>query len=358
MRRVMLGFILFVIIGVVAYRRYRQPKTALEIGYAGGRQVTLWSSTAVVREPVATLNFGDQLSILNRFRNEIEVRTDKGAMGWINKGELLSSKLWETAHLLEKKAATMPVEARGHTKVLSNLHVEPGREMPRIEQISSGVPVELLAREPVELQTDQPGTEEEISTGESAGASKKEDWWLVLARTPEEGRVAGWVLGRFIDLDVPSPLPDYASAADMRIVAWFALNHVNDANGNPQPQYLVLGTKGPAGQICDFRQVRVYTWDVKRNEYETAFIDSDVCGKLPVTLTHGSASTSEVTFSFRDLGNGAPVVRTYRMRQTIVRRVGQDERERARRRREHMSASLNLGSRAPRELVAPRKSGG
>jgi hypothetical protein len=324
MRKVAIGFVLCVIIGVAAYLKVRHSKPPVEVAYAGNRQVTLWSTTAEVRVPRATLIFGDRVSVLRRFEDDVQVRTQAGAVGWANKRELLSSDLWDQAHELAKRAATMPVEARGHTAVLSNLHIEPGRQTPRVDQLSKDVPVELLARQVVALQAPgQSGEEEEVSTG-GAAPGRKEDWWLILAKTPE-GTVAGWVLGRFIDLDVPEPLPDYADSAGVRIVAWFELNRVRDANGTPEPQYLVLSAKGPEGQACDFSQIRVYTWSKKHGQYETAFVDSGVCGKLPLTLTHDAAPGSDIKFSFQDWSNGPPQQRTYRMRETIVRRVGLSE---------------------------------
>jgi hypothetical protein len=332
MRKLGIGFVLFVIIGVAAYLRLRKPKPAPEVAYTGNRQVTLWSTTAQVRVPVATLTFGDRLIVLRRFEEDVQVRTQAGTTGWINKRDLLSSELWDEARDLAKKAAAMPVEARGHTGVLSNLHIEAGRKAPRIDQLNKDVPVELLAREVVAFQKQgQPDDEEEVST-EEAGPTRKEDWWLVLAQTPEEGTVAGWVLGRFIALDVPAPLPDYADSAGVRIVSWFELNRVRIANGTSQPQYLVLGAKGPEGQTCDFSQIRVYTWSVKHGQYETAFVDSDVCGKLPVTLTHSAEAGGDITFSFQDWSNGPPAQRTYRMRETMVRRVRLDGREKNRKR--------------------------
>jgi hypothetical protein len=321
MRKIGIGFVLFLIIGVAAYLRFRHPRPSPETAYAGNRQITLWSTTAQVRIPVATLTFGDRLLVLRRFENDVQVRTQAGTVGWVKARDLLSSELWGQARGLDKKAETMPVEARGHTAVLSNLHVEPGRRAPRVDQLSKDVPVELLARQVVAFQPPgQSDEEEEVSTAEAASA-RKEDWWLVLAKTPEEGPVAGWMLGRFIDLDVPQPLPDYADSAGVRIVAWFELNRVPDANGTMKPQYLVLGTKGAEGQACDFSQIRVYTWSRKHSRYETAFLDSDVCGKLPVTVTHSAATGNDIDFSFEDWTNGPPAQRTYRMRETIVRRI-------------------------------------
>lgn len=326
MRKIAIGFVLFVIIVVTAYLRFPRPGVPPEVAYAGNRQVTVWSTTAQVREPVATLSFGNRVRVLHRFEDDVEIRTQAGTTGWVSKSDLLSSELWYQGRELAKKAEDMPVEARGHTAVLSNLHVEPGREMPRIEQLSKDVRVGLLARQVVPYQTEgRAGGEEEVSTG-AANEGRKEDWWLVLAKTPDEGAVAGWVLGRFIDLDVPQPLPNYADAAGMRIVSWFELNRVRDGSGALEPQYLVLGAKGPEGQLCDFGEIRVYTWSVKHSRYETAFVDSGVCGKLPLALTHVTAPGEDIRFSFQDWSNGPPESRTYRMRQTIVRRIGQSER--------------------------------
>jgi hypothetical protein len=154
-----------------------------------------------------------------------------------------------------------------------------------------------------------------------APEGKKEDWWFVRAHTADQGTLAGWVLGRFIDLDVPQPLPDYASSAGMRIVAWTQLDRVVASSGKPVPQYLVVGTHGPEGQPCDFTMLRVYTWGKQKERYETAFVDSDVCGKLPIERTHTAGPAGDVTFWFQNLSGGTADKRTYVMHQTIVRRV-------------------------------------
>ncbi len=314
----MIGFAVFAILAVAAYLRFHHTTPPL-VAYAGNRQITLYNTTAQVREPVTTVSFGDRLDVLNRYQDEVEVRTRNGATGWVSDRELLSSELWEKARQLAIKAGQMPVEARGHTRVLSNLHVDPGRDTPRIRQLNKDIPLDLIARQPLEVQSNRPAVEEETSA--STSSAKKEDWWLIVAHTPEQETVAGWLLARFVELEVPAPLPDYASAAGMRAVAWFEINHVNDSAGNPKTQYLLVGTKGPEGQACDFTQLRVYTYGSKRDRYETAFVDSNVCGKLPVELNRKSAAVTDVVFSFEDLSNITPQQRVYHMHQTIVRRV-------------------------------------
>ena len=154
------------------------------------------------------------------------------------------------------------------------------------------------------------------------------------AQTSEKDSVSGWILGHFIDLDVPQPLPDYASSAGMRIVSWSELNKVIDASRKARPQYLLLGAHGPEGQPCDFSMLRVYTWGKKRERYETAYVEGGVCGKLPVEVKD-SPQAGETRFSFTDLSNGAPAQRDYVMHQTIVRRVKQAGETKPRKPRKH-----------------------
>lgn len=330
MRKILLGFALLLVICVAAYVRIQHAKHPLEVAYAGNRQVTLQSAMAQVHEPVAIVNFGDRLEVLQRYQDQVQVRTMAGVAGWVSEHDLLSADLWQKAGDLEVKAAAMPVQARGHTRSLSNLHIEAGREAARIRQVSKGVPVGLLERESLETPNAPSANEEEVAVEPSE--SKKEDWWLVQVHPADQNPLAGWILGRLISLDVPPPLPDYASSAVMRIVGWFELNRVADASGKPKPQYLVVGTHGPEGQPCDFTLMRVYTWGAKRQRYETAFVKSNICGKLPVRVRPAPARGSEVAFSFDEIGSGEPEDRTYVMRQTVVRLLkagGQTPRRRA-----------------------------
>ncbi len=322
-RKVSLGLALVLVIGLGLYLNFRHSAPPLEIAYAGNKQVTVWSTSAQVREPIGTLNFGERLDVLQRFQDQVKIRTAKGEVGWVPEHDLLSADSWQMLKDLEVRSASMVIEARGHTRVLSNLHFGPGRDTPRVRQLNKDVPLDVLTRQPAEINPAAPGANGN-SEADAAGAApetKKEDWWLVRAHTADQGILAGWLLGRFIDLDVPAPLPDYASSANTRIVAWDVLNSVLDPSGARKSQYLLLGTHGPEGQPCDFTSMRAYTWSIKHQSYETAFVESNICGKLPVGFVHSTTAGGDVTFSFEDLSAGAPEKRDYLMRQTIIRRL-------------------------------------
>src|ERR1700761_1897151 len=319
MKKLLLGFAVVLVVCVALWVHLRSPSKPVELAYSGNRRATLWSTSAQVREPIATLNFGEKLEVLQRFQDQIKVKTAAGQVGWIQERDLMTADVWESVKDLAKAAGAMPVEAVGHTKALANLHVGPGRDTPRVRQLGKDIHVELLERKVPDVPSST-SPNADVEGGEATPGAKKEDWWLIRANTPDEGALVGWILGRFVDLDVPAPLPDYASSAGMRVVAWFELNHVRDSNGAAKPQYLLVGAHGPEGQPCDFTMLRVFTFAVKHDRYETAFIDSDVCGRLPITVGKPGADRS-VDFSFHNMGTGGLDERKYKLIQTVVRRV-------------------------------------
>jgi len=228
----------------------------------------------------------------------------------------------------------MPLQARGRTKVSTNLRVQPGRTEPRLYKFGRNVPVEIVGR----AVADWVQAADEKEAANEPQEAKKEDWFLVrgvATRPPGEAAaraaestnttqpgdqttpIAGWVVARFVELDLPNPVREGANSANIRPVAWFELNRVSDPSGN-KPQFLVAAARGPEGQVCDFTALRVYTWYVKKSRYETAFIENSLCGQLPVGVGKGPKGEPEFRFRVMD---GNKEERVYRLNQTVVRRV-------------------------------------
>jgi hypothetical protein len=311
-----------VAVGLGAYWLIWPRRAVLGVSYVNGRNATLWSTTAQVREATATLAFGDRLEILDRDGGFAEVRTAKGQDGWVDMRSLVRSDEWEQAMALLAKAKQMPVEAQGHTKVVSNLRTEPKRQAERVLQLSRDVPVDFLQRQVADvpiIKSDDTDDEDDVAE------PRKEDWWLVRAKPRDQGEIAGWVLGRFLTVDLPSPLPDYVSGAGIHPVAWFVLEQVPDSSGGVLPEYLVLGTHGNEGLDCDFTVLRVYSPLKKRAGYGTAYVESNVCGHLPLQLVAATHSGDQALFQFRATdGAGRTTDRKYAASETSVHRVNDD----------------------------------
>jgi hypothetical protein len=170
-----------------------------------------------------------------------------------------------------------------------------------------------------------------------------QDWWLVRDSKGD----TGWLLSRMIDVDVPDAVGKYAEG--QRIVGAYVLTTVNDPEA-PQddkniPIYVTVLSPYKAGLAYDFDQVRVFTWNIKKHRYETAFREHNIEGYLPVEISMAkdpyakvpTAATPAPTFSYHVLSADAPVVipdpvtgqitpgktivKTYRLEGNLVRRV-------------------------------------
>jgi hypothetical protein len=248
----------------------------------------------------------------------------------------MDSALWQRSEDLLKRAESLPVQGSGRTKVATNLRVEPGRTAPRLYQFGRGVPVQIVAR----ATADWVQSADEKESGEQQ-EKKKEDWFLVrgvATRPPSDTTarpavpsnttdpgdqsvpIAGWVIARFLELDVPDAVREGANSANLRPIAWFELNRVDDPSGS-KAQYLLAATRGAEGQACDFSVLRVYTWNHRKSRYETAFIENNLCGKLPIRTDKSAAGQPE----FRFFNSDDPQhEREYRLIQTVVRRVREE----------------------------------
>jgi hypothetical protein len=357
------GFIPIVLIlaALLYWRLHPGSPKVISVGYVADRDVILWNTLAQVREEVAEVHYGDRVEVLRLEGTAVQIRTPSGTIGWMRDSrQMMDSDLWGKSATLIERARTLPVQARGRTKTVSNVRVEPGRDGQRIFQFARGTRVLILERAVADAsQGPEENSQEEKASSADEQKSKQEDWLLVLrainspasggSTLPSEnvsagvkratgdavsggpvltqsitaavggpaGPVAGWVLARFVELDLPDAVKDYASSADLHVVAWFELNRVPDGTGGEAPQYLVAGSRGGEGSPCDFTMLRVYTWSTTRKHYETAYVESDLCGRLPIRISSGAKGPE---FQFPDVDEGG-ADRTYVMVQTSIRRV-------------------------------------
>lgn len=277
--------------------------------YVGMDAAPLWNGNGQVRSRLQKLPWGTKLTVLDHYGDSVQVRTGKGIVGWVNEDNLIDPGVWQRLGKLAVRVRRMTTQAPAHARVLSNLRLDPGRTSPRVGQLRRNTPVDVLARG--------------VATwdGGPGGRPRKEDWLLVRAHLPGGGEIAGWVLGSFIEEDLPQPLPAYASSAGVDPVAFFPLREVKDPRAGVKPNYLLAGVGGPAGGPCDFTRVGVYTWSVTHRQYETAFVQSNLCGHLPIRVEFKNDRQREVLFSFENLDPRGNKTLTYRMRGTMVRRL-------------------------------------
>ncbi len=311
----------------------------LETAYVSGVQAILRDHVAAVYEKTGVVKNGERVEVLDHDRRFVKVRTATGATGWVEQRYLVSQQVYDQIQKLTADNQKDPVQAQGVTRNDTNLHVEPGRDTEHLYQILSGEKLSLLKRGTAEKGgAVAPQSRSTTSTSSSNKASTRktsnnkneqgkkpappiptptiEDWWLV---RDSHNRV-GWVLGRMIDLDVPLDVAQYAEG--QRIVAFFVLDEVHDGD-KKVAQYLTVLTEPKDGLPFDFNQIRVFTWNVRRHRYETAYRER-MEGVLPVAVSQEEFDKEGKlpVFVIRvkdDQGN--VVERKYKLNTPMVRRV-------------------------------------
>jgi hypothetical protein len=313
-----LAFALAAALGVCGCNR--RGHRVLEVNYVSAVQATLRDQVATMYNRVGTVKNGERVEVLEREKRFSRVRTAAGVEGWIEQRYLVDQQTYDGLQKLTQDNLSDPVQAPGVLRNDSNLHLTPGRETEHLYQLLAGAKVSVLKRATAEKQ---PGlAPAPAKSGKASSGPVLEDWWLV---RDAQNRV-GWVLARMIDLDVPLEVAQYAEG--QRFVAFFVLNQVVDpgkeGSDKKVSQYLCVITDPHDGLPYDFDQIRVFTWNVRKHRYETAYREHGLNGVLPVTVTSESFDKEGVlpVFILRvkdDSGNISE--RKYKMNSPIVRRV-------------------------------------
>jgi SH3-like domain-containing protein len=292
----------------------------LEVAYVSAPQAALRDQVAAIFNRVGNVKNGERVEVLEREKRFARVRTSTGIEGWIEQRFLVDQKTFDGLQTLTQDNQNDPVQAPGILRNETNLHVAPGRETEHLYQLASGAKVAILKRATAEKQ---PGTAPPPKAAAKMPGAKTpagpvlEDWWLV---RDSNGRV-GWVLARMVDVDAPLDIAQYAEG--QRFVAFFVLDEVPDGD-KKVPQYLCVMTDPHDGLPYDYDQVRVFTWNVRKHRYETAYREHGLDGVLPVTITKQDFDKEGTlpVFILRvrdDAGNVTE--RKYKLNTPIVRRV-------------------------------------
>ena len=287
-----------------------------EMAYVSAPQAFLRDQVAAVYNKAGTVKNGEAVQVLGRDRRFARVRTSGGAEGWLEQRYLVSQETYDAFQKLAAQTHNDSVQATAIAHNQSNIHLEPGRDAEHLYQIDQGAKVSLLKR----ASSEKPlpgGQARAVKEGATPPPPPMEDWWLI---RDDQGHV-GWVLGRMLDVDVPIEIAQYSEG--QRLVASFVLDHVRD-DDKQVAQYLVLFTENKDGMPFDYNQVRVFTWNVRKHRYETAYRERNLNGILPVTVSHENFDKEGdlPVFVVRVKDEAGNVTeRKYKLNTPIVRRV-------------------------------------
>jgi hypothetical protein len=200
---------------------------------------------------------------------------------------------------------------------LLNVHLEPYRWSPTLDQLHEEEAIDLLARRVVDRLPEPPAGGPPAP--EPGKTYQREEWSLI--RTAE-GR-AGWVLGRMIYAAIPDEVAQYAEGR--RITSYSSLGEVVD-RGQPKTIWLWTTTENSAAPY-DFDSFRVFNWGRRRHRYETAVIERGLQGYFPITVTSSVETRYGAGPGFSlvvEKPDGQRYVRRYVMVGYLVRRYAEE----------------------------------
>jgi SH3 domain-containing protein len=286
-----------------------------EAAYVSAPQAILRDQVAAVYNKMGVVKNSERVEVLDRDRRYVKVRTAAGVEGWVEQRYLVTQQVYDGFQKLQQSVQNDPVQATGITRNDTNIHLTPDRNGDHLYQLTEGAHVSMLKRAATPKLL--PGEQQKAKTDPGSKLVDLEDWWLV---RDAQGHT-GWVLGRMLDVDAPLDVAQYAEG--QRIVACFPLDEVTDGD-KKVPEYLMLLTEPKDGMPYDFNQIRVFSWNVKRHRYETAYRERGLVGELPVTVSRENfgkeGNLPTFTIHARD-NDGTERQKTYKFDTPIVKRA-------------------------------------
>jgi hypothetical protein len=299
--------------------RRTQHAPVIAEAYVGPATLRIRSDLPLQSATVATAKHGERVDIIQRRRKFMRVRTKGGAEGWTEENQLLNAAEMGDLKDLAARAAKLPSQGLGTSFSALNVHTQPAAGSPSFLQIKEGEKFDVLVdivtpHLAVARQTLIPPAEKKAPAPRKAAKQAKipppplpaapppPANWLELSKTDEEdeappeepeakpvpnerwsliraaGGPSGWVLTRRINMAIPDEVAQYAEGR--RIVAYFPLGYVQDENA--KKAIWLWATSGGAHEGYDFDSFRVFIWNLRRHRYETAYIERNLEGYLPV----------------------------------------------------------------------------
>jgi uncharacterized protein YgiM (DUF1202 family) len=340
------------------------PEQKTDYVYISAPQVALRDRVAAVYNKLGYVANGEKVQVLDRSGNKrfLKIRTTDNREGWIEVRYTATQDVYDSFAKLARDNEKSDSQAQAVVRRVLNMHVQPARDSAALFQLKEGDKLQLLERASTPrtggmkaLQQQQKAADdkdkekdevedkakaaenEEVKdatpseTSKSAKTAKgkaaapaappvpMEDWWLVR----DANKRVGWVLGRMLDVEIPLEIAQYAEG--QRVVAAFVINEVTDEVEGAEkkvPQYAVLMSEPKDGMPFDYNQLRVFTWNPKKDRYETAFRDR-FDGKLPFKITKedfGKEGTLPV-FTAKAISGDGVVEKKFKMNGVIVRRL-------------------------------------
>ena len=312
-----------------------------ETGVVIARRAQVRSSMAVVAADLKEVVRGDVLEILDSTTAEngerwlrVRTRDAESIEGWVEARNIIPQNMIERSRQLAKEDESVPPQASGQLRANTNIRFTPDRAGNDniLMKLESGARFYIIGWKRVakpktsETSESDDAPKSGVAQGgaarrgrEDAEPKETEDpeelWYKVRLPSSLSPAPAGWVLGKQVELTVPSDIIFYRTGREF--VAWQRLDgeaadasattHVDkDAAKETRPGSWVILEKSSTRDKTEtdapeFDRIFVLGYDKDRQEHYTAYRSADLDGLLPLRV-EGQGDNKIFTVKVRDNG--------------------------------------------------------
>ncbi len=240
-----------------------KPEPILDQATVVARNASVRMKNSSTSRTLTTLDPGDPVDVLERQGNWYRIRYGENVQGWMEESTVVTNA---TKNRIKELVSAAQDEGPQNTAVLreeANFRIEPGRTTSVIRKIEQGAKVEVLDR----VTMPRPGSE------------TAHDVWIKVRPSPTE---VGWILSSLLDFDIPADVAQYSEGYTYAVVK--TINHVQDTLAGPISWYVIGERKPGLDANLDFEGIRVFTWNMRKHRYETAFRTHGMRGVYPLEI--------------------------------------------------------------------------
>lgn len=311
-----------------------------ETGTVIANKAQVRSSYAVVAADLLEVKRGDKLDVLDEIDFEkvhwyrVRAHDEDGTEGWIEAQNIITSELLDKSRKIAVEDKDQQPTATGQLRAASNLRLTPEQTDGNILfKLDNGSNFEIInwkfvpkavdssevddsskgESKPVKGKTKNAEIEAAKEDNEPEKIDEKYDIWYKVRLDPSVSPApAGWLLGRQVELLVPSDITFYQNN-NKKFVAWhrldsfdpkesIAIKDRDSAKGATPGSWIILTrtnvVKAIDGIEPDFDGILVLGYDKYKQEHYPSYRSKDVWGMLPLR-TEGTGINKTFTIKLR-----------------------------------------------------------
>jgi hypothetical protein len=255
-----------------------KPEPILDEATVTAKNSSLRLKNSSTSRTVRVLDVGDKVEVLEHEDNWYRVRYGPDVQGWMEESTVMTNQTKNKIQTLVTDSQNLVPQNTGALKQDANMRLEPGRTTSIIRRLERGTKVEVLDR----------------VTKPRPGSDSSHDIWLKVRPKPAE---VGWILAGALEFDIPNDISQYSE--EYIYTAVKTISRVQDPIAGQINWYIVGERKPFSDSSVDFDGIRVFTWNMKKHRYETAFRTRGMRGVYPLQVGQDGPNP---TFRVYELG--------------------------------------------------------